>query len=123
MPTSATAAVLHDPHGQFTLQEVELDDPRSDEILVRIEASGVCHTDEMAKGMLEPPMVWATKAPEWSEPLDPELPGSNPAIGSLSLTPGAVPAENAPLRMATGASGCCRSRSAARAWMDRRPSP
>ena len=57
MPTSATAAVLHDPHGQFTLQEVELDDPRSDEILVRIEASGVCHTDEMAKGMLEPPMV------------------------------------------------------------------
>ena len=57
MPTTATAAVLYEANGQFTLQEVELDDPRSDEILVRIEASGVCHTDMMARSMLEPPMV------------------------------------------------------------------
>ncbi len=57
MPTTATAAVLHELNGQFLLQEVELDDPRSDEILVRIEASGVCHTDMMARGMLQPPMV------------------------------------------------------------------
>ena len=57
MPTTATAAVLYEANGQFTLQKVELDDPRSDEILVRIEASGVCHTDMMARSMLEPPMV------------------------------------------------------------------
>ncbi len=57
MPTTATAAVLYEANGQFTLQTVELDDPRSDEILVRIEASGVCHTDMMARSMLEPPMV------------------------------------------------------------------
>ncbi len=57
MPTTATAAVLHEANGAFTLQEVELDDPRGDEILVRIEASGVCHTDMMARSMLEPPMV------------------------------------------------------------------
>ena len=55
MPTTATAAVLHEANGAFTLQEVELDDPRGDEILVRIEASGVCHTDMMARGMLAPP--------------------------------------------------------------------
>lgn len=57
MPTAAIAAVLYEAKGQFILQEVELDDPRSDEILVRIEASGVCHTDMKARSMLEPPMV------------------------------------------------------------------
>ena len=41
----ATAAVIHEPNGQFSFETVELDDLRGDEILVRIEASGICHTD------------------------------------------------------------------------------
>ena len=49
MTTTATAAVIREPHGQFSLETVELDDLRSDEILVRIEASGVCHTDKEAQ--------------------------------------------------------------------------
>ena len=57
MTTTATAAVLHEPDGQFQLQQIELDEPQRDELLVRIEASGVCHTDMAARGMLEPPMV------------------------------------------------------------------
>jgi aryl-alcohol dehydrogenase len=44
MPT-ATAAVLHDHHTDLELAEIEVDDPRPDEVLVRIVASGVCHTD------------------------------------------------------------------------------
>src|SRR2546421_1539189 len=44
MPT-ATAAVLHDHHGDLQLAEIEVDDPRPDEVLVRIVAAGVCHTD------------------------------------------------------------------------------
>jgi aryl-alcohol dehydrogenase len=51
MTTKATAAVIHEPNGQFSFETIELDDLRSDEILVRIEASGVCHTDMRAQGL------------------------------------------------------------------------
>ena len=42
---SATAAVLSDYHQPFEIAEVELDDPRDDEVLVRVVATGLCHTD------------------------------------------------------------------------------
>ena len=54
MPTTTTAAVVHEPGGQFCLETVELDDPRGDEILIRVDACGVCHTDLIAQGELTP---------------------------------------------------------------------
>ena len=57
MKTKATAAVFKEINGQFTLETIELDDLRKDEILVRIEACGVCHTDVVAQGMLPLPSV------------------------------------------------------------------
>ncbi|HET9167995.1 MAG TPA: NAD(P)-dependent alcohol dehydrogenase [Actinospica sp.] len=39
------AAVLEGPGAEFTVQEVELDEPRPDEVLVRVVAAGLCHTD------------------------------------------------------------------------------
>lgn len=39
------AAVLHGRGQQFALEEVELEDPRDDEIVVRIAATGICHSD------------------------------------------------------------------------------
>ena len=57
MTTKATAAVIREPHGRFSLETVELDDLRSDEILVRIEASGVCHTDAKAQERVPMPAV------------------------------------------------------------------
>jgi aryl-alcohol dehydrogenase len=39
------AAVAHAPGQDFALTELELDAPRDDEILVRIVAVGLCHTD------------------------------------------------------------------------------
>ncbi|WP_190189992.1 NAD(P)-dependent alcohol dehydrogenase [Streptomyces minutiscleroticus] len=45
MSTTATAAVLPATGQPFALQEVTLDDPRPDEVLVRIVAAGVCGTD------------------------------------------------------------------------------
>lgn len=57
MTTKATAAVIRETTGQFSLETVELDDPRNDEILVRIEASGVCHTDAKAKERVPMPAV------------------------------------------------------------------
>lgn len=48
-----TAAVAREGKEQFTLETVELDDPRSDEILVKIVGVGLCHTDMVAKtGMM-----------------------------------------------------------------------
>jgi aryl-alcohol dehydrogenase len=44
-----TAAIARTPGAEFTLEPVELDAPRPDEILVRIRAVGVCHTDLVAR--------------------------------------------------------------------------
>ncbi len=57
MTTTATAAVLHEPHGQFTMEQVTLDDLKPDEILVRIEACGICHTDISVQDMMHMPVV------------------------------------------------------------------
>jgi aryl-alcohol dehydrogenase len=39
------AAVARAIHGNFTVEQVELDEPRADEVLVRMVATGICHTD------------------------------------------------------------------------------
>jgi aryl-alcohol dehydrogenase len=54
---TCTAAVVTSPGGEFTLEEVELDDLRSGEALVRIEACGVCNTDMMAQRRVPLPAV------------------------------------------------------------------
>ena len=48
------AAVVREKSGPFVLEEIELDDPRDDEILVRIVASGLCHTDLVARDQYLP---------------------------------------------------------------------
>ncbi len=45
MPTQTTAAVVESPGAPFALQQVELDDLRPNEVLVRMAAAGLCHTD------------------------------------------------------------------------------
>jgi aryl-alcohol dehydrogenase len=40
-----TAAVLPELHAPFQVEEVELEEPRAGEVLVRIAGTGVCHTD------------------------------------------------------------------------------
>lgn len=47
-----TVAVVNEQGGDFTLEEVELEGPRADEVLVRIVATGLCHTDITMKGFL-----------------------------------------------------------------------
>jgi len=39
------AAVIREKGGLFGIEDVDLDDPRPDEILVRLVATGICHTD------------------------------------------------------------------------------
>jgi aryl-alcohol dehydrogenase len=52
-----TAAVLHNPDGQLSLETVTLDEPRDDEIIVRVEACGICQMDIEARQMLPTPSV------------------------------------------------------------------
>lgn len=40
-----TAAVVKEKGGQFELEKMELDEPRAEEVLVKIIATGTCHTD------------------------------------------------------------------------------
>ncbi|MEV0062273.1 NAD(P)-dependent alcohol dehydrogenase [Nocardia sp. NPDC050718] len=40
-----TAVLSRDPAAAFSIEDVEIDEPRGGEILVRIAAAGICHTD------------------------------------------------------------------------------
>ena len=40
------AAVLYGPHTEYKIEEIELDEPKANEVLVRFVASGMCHSDE-----------------------------------------------------------------------------
>ncbi|MEU6198515.1 NAD(P)-dependent alcohol dehydrogenase [Streptomyces sp. NPDC047061] len=40
-----TAAVVEEKSGPFQLRELELEEPRADEIVVRMVAAGICHSD------------------------------------------------------------------------------
>jgi Zn-dependent alcohol dehydrogenase len=49
----ARAAVLHEPRQPLAIEDVELAAPRDDEVLVRVAAAGVCHSDvRLADGEL-----------------------------------------------------------------------
>ncbi|AFM14938.1 Zn-dependent alcohol dehydrogenase, class III [Mycolicibacterium chubuense NBB4] len=49
MPAT-TAALSFAPDDPFVVTDVLVDEPRDDEILVRIEAAGICHTDLVNRG-------------------------------------------------------------------------
>jgi len=44
-----TAAVVEEVGAPFVVQELDLDDPGPGEVLVRIVATGICHTDEITR--------------------------------------------------------------------------
>ncbi|WP_280416710.1 NAD(P)-dependent alcohol dehydrogenase [Nocardia carnea] len=45
MTTTVTAAVVREIDGPFRFEELTIDEPRPDEVLVKITAVGLCHTD------------------------------------------------------------------------------
>lgn len=50
----AKAAVVHAKGAPFQIEEVELKDPKFGEVLVKVTACGVCHTDEVARQQIIP---------------------------------------------------------------------
>lgn len=49
-----TAAVTEHQSAPFTLVPLELEEPRSDEVVVRVVGAGVCHTDLIVRDQLYP---------------------------------------------------------------------
>jgi aryl-alcohol dehydrogenase len=49
MQMKIQAMVVHEKNGPYQLEEVELDEPKADEVLIRNVASGICHTDEFGR--------------------------------------------------------------------------
>ena len=51
------AAIARDKGAPLSLEDIEIEEPRADEILVKVVATGVCHTDLVVRdGMLPTPM-------------------------------------------------------------------
>jgi aryl-alcohol dehydrogenase len=57
MSRKARAAVVYEPEGPWTIEDVELDDLRPNEVYVRVKAVGACHTDRNMQQFLPMPAV------------------------------------------------------------------
>lgn len=61
MTTQAIAAVARIPSGPMAMEEIVIEDPRDDEVLVRIAGVGLCHTDLVFSAymtIMKPPAVF-----------------------------------------------------------------
>lgn len=71
------AAVTHGKDEPFRIEEVELAPPQKHEILVKMTACGVCHTDDARPGLRSFPSpcppCWAMRAAVWWRPVGPEV--------------------------------------------------
>lgn len=53
--SSGRAAVIREKSGPFSIEDVEIGEPRAGEVLVRTVASGICHTDLIVRDQVLPP--------------------------------------------------------------------
>ena len=51
------AAILREPGGQFAIEAATLDAPKTSEVLVKVVAAGVCHTDIGVQHIMPMPVV------------------------------------------------------------------
>ena len=51
---SVSAAVVREKGGPFIIEKLRLEEPRDDEVLVRIVATGMCHTDMVVRDQIYP---------------------------------------------------------------------
>lgn len=51
---AVSAAVVRKKGGPFTIEQLRLEEPRADEVLVRIVATGMCHTDMVVRDQVYP---------------------------------------------------------------------
>jgi aryl-alcohol dehydrogenase len=80
-----TVAIVNQKGDDFSVEDVDLDGPRDDEILVRIVATGICHTDLELKNTLPDemfPRVFGHEGAGVVEAIGPDVSGvSNVRVG------------------------------------------
>jgi len=52
--TQIRAAVVREKGGPFSIETLSLEGPRRDEVLVKVVATGLCHTDMVARDKVYP---------------------------------------------------------------------
>jgi hypothetical protein len=52
--TQIRAAVVREKGGPFSIETLSLEGPRRDEVLVKVVATGMCHTDMVARDKVYP---------------------------------------------------------------------
>lgn len=67
LPKTFKAAVVEEANGKLIIKDVPLEDPKHGEVLVKVKACGVCHSDEAVRtGAFGQP--YATRTPPSSVP-------------------------------------------------------
>ncbi len=57
LPQTCKAVVVEAPNAPFTIKEVPVEPPKEGEILIKVLACGVCHSDNMVqRGLFGSPM-------------------------------------------------------------------
>jgi len=76
------AAVLREPQGRFGIEQIDVDEPRCGEVLVRISGVGLCHTDMMVRamppGMVPLPMIFGHEGSGIVDSVGPGVVGFRP---------------------------------------------
>lgn len=81
------AAVMREFRGDLTIEHVDIDTPRADEVLIRTVASGICHTDLTYWGGRHPhplPMILGHEGCGIVEAIGPGV--TNVAVGDAVVT-------------------------------------
>lgn len=77
---NTTAALVRGPAGPFSVEPVQVAEPIGDEVLVRIVAAGVCHTDLVGRmaSLLGEPVLLGHEGAGVVEEVGPEITGVRP---------------------------------------------
>ena len=78
-----TAALSHGADTPFEIAEVDLDEPRADEVLVELRAVGICHTDLTMRAVWPAELSPAVVPDPSFRPHRPSRPGVLEAISSV----------------------------------------
>ena len=88
---SMRAAVVREKGGPFIIEQLQLEEPRDDEVLVRIVATGMCHTDMVVRDQVYPvplPIVLGHEGAGVVEHIRSSVGG--PSNGSSAVTAGGM---------------------------------
>lgn len=73
----ATAAIIESQGGKFVIDKVDIEDPRDGEVLVKVVAAGVCHTDLSVRDQYYPTPLPAVLGHEGAGIIEKVGPGVN----------------------------------------------